>query len=76
MEEIGKLIQYDKLKKVKLGQIKDSWSKDLRPTYIKWVMKFFSVILLISFFEKKRLKKIKKQKHVNQCVRNPRRWTT
>jgi|TARA_B110000285_G_scaffold219004_1_gene269117 hypothetical protein len=60
MEEIGKLIQYDKLKKVKLGQIKDSWSKDLRPTYIKWVMKFFSVILLISFFEKKRLKKIKK----------------
>jgi hypothetical protein len=59
MTEIGKLIQYDKLKKVKTGQIRDSWSHDLRPNYIKGVINFIRTILLLNFFQKRRINKIK-----------------
>ena len=56
MAEIAKLIQYDELKKVKIGQIKDSWSHDLRPSYVKNILKILSVILLLDFFQKRRLR--------------------
>tara|TARA_R100001015_G_C4626678_1_gene185799 strand:- start:1113 stop:1922 length:810 start_codon:yes stop_codon:yes gene_type:complete len=59
MAEITKLIQYDELKKIKIGQIKDSWSHDLRPSYVKNILKILSVILLLDFFQKRRLRKIK-----------------
>ena len=65
MAEIGKLIQYDKLKKVKIGQIKDSWSHDLRPTYIKGIIRILRVLLLLDFFKKRKLKKIK-----NSIIKN------
>ena len=60
MAELGKLIQYDKIKKVKLGEIRDSWSHDLRPSSVKGLINFFRALLLINFFENRRFKKIRK----------------
>ena len=60
MAELGKLIQYDKIKKVKLGEIRDSWSHDLRPNSVKGLINFFRALLLLNFFENRRFKKIRK----------------
>ena len=38
MIEITDIRKYNKLKKVKVGQIKDSWSHDLRPQRLKKII--------------------------------------
>lgn len=59
MIEIIKTKNYDRLKKVKLGKLKDSWSHDLRPNSIKKILYILRVITLINFFQKRKENKLK-----------------
>mgnify|MGYP003633452958 CR=1 FL=1 len=51
--------KYDRLKKVKLGKLKDSWSHDLRPNPIKKIIHILRTILLLNFFKKRKENKLK-----------------
>ena len=65
MIEIADRRKYDKLKKVKVGQIKDSWSHDLRPQRLKKIIHILRTILLLNFFQK-----IKQNKLKNSIIQN------
>ena len=65
MIEIADRRKYDKLKKVKDGQIKDSWSHDLRPQRLKKIIHILRTILLLNFFQK-----IKQNKLKNSIIQN------
>ena len=61
MIDIINTIKYDRnLKKVKLGELKDSWSHDLRPKVIKKILYVLRTITLLNFFPKIKTKQIKK----------------
>ena len=59
MIEIINTIKYDRLKKVKLGELKDSWSHDLRPKAIKKILYVLRTITLLNFFQKLKQNKLK-----------------
>ena len=65
MIEIADIRKYNKLKKVKVGQIKDSWSHDLRPQRLKKIIHILRTILLLNFFQK-----IKQNKLKNSIIKN------
>ena len=59
MIDIINTIKYDRLKKVKLGKLKDSWSHDLRPKAIKKILYVLRTITLLNFFQKLKQNKLK-----------------
>ena len=69
MIEITDIRKYNKLKKVKVGQIKDSWSHDLRPQRLKKIIHILRTILLLNFFQK--IKQNKTKTFQNKIYRLP-----